>query len=161
MKLLRGDLWPNMGSGYICKKECLVFSTFLKFKLWWKRICPGDWNKDLLMTDLSFISRLTFSILTTKKSLPPIYYNQHNGAVAHNLTVRVCLQISHIDLLVTKITPNPWTPFVKTYKTINATKHLFLPIFFQPTVLSSDGEIFVDNAKCMKNTWTSSKTCIY
>lgn len=83
-------------------------------------------------TRVIYVSRLNFSILTTEKSLPSMYYNQYNGAVAHNLTLRVCLQTNHIDLLqsLTKVTPNPWTPFVKTYKTINATKHLFLPIFF-------------------------------
>lgn len=83
-------------------------------------------------TRVMYLSRLNFSILTTKKSLSSIYYYQYNGAVAHNLTLRVCLQTSHIDLLqsLTKVTSNPWTPFVKTYKTINSTKHLFLPIFF-------------------------------
>jgi len=126
--------------------------------LYWRLKIGHSWEK-LLLTSWGL-----FSSVTTDKSLPPVCYYKHNGMVAHNITLRLCLWTSHMNLLqlVTKATSkNPWTPFVKTYQTINATKYLLLPIFFFQPMLPSDAETFVDNAKCMKNTWTSCNTYIY
>lgn len=112
----------------ICRGDHFVLFTFLLLALAEKYALGTEnwifwWQARIL-----HLSWIKFSILTTERSLPSIYYNLCNGAVAHNLTVRVCLQTSHSDWLqsLTKVTPNSWTPFVKTYKTMPQSIYFYL-----------------------------------